>query len=60
MKDNYRSVLIWLLVYVVAISATAGTACIFDFVPCLSTGDTRQWVLQLLAVVVALLAGNQK
>ena len=60
MNKNYRQVLIWLLVYVVAISATIGSICILDWIPCLDTRDTRQWTMQLIAVVVALLAGNQK
>jgi len=60
MNNNYRLVLIWLLVYIVGISATIGSLCILDWIPCLNTGDTRQWTMQLIAVIVALLAGNQK
>jgi len=52
--------LIWLLVYVVAISGTVGAICNFDAIPCEQSGDTTQWVLQLIAVIVSLLAGDKK
>ena len=58
--NNTRTILVWLLVYVIAVSATIGSACVLDFVPCLASGDTRNWVLQLIAVIVALLAGGEK
>ena len=59
-KNESRVILVWLLVYVIALSATVGTACVLDWVPCLSTGDTRNWVLQLIAVVIALLAADRE
>ena len=58
--NSTRVILVWLLVYVIAVSATIGSACVLDLVPCLSTGDTRNWVLQLIAVIIALLAGGEK
>jgi hypothetical protein len=54
-----ESILVWLLVYLVGISGTVGAVCYFDAVPCGSTGDTRNWLLQLIAVVVSLIAGNK-
>jgi hypothetical protein len=54
-----ENILVWLLVYLVGISGTVGAVCYFDFVPCGSTGDTRNWLLQLIAVVVSLIAGNK-
>jgi hypothetical protein len=29
-------------------------------IACLKTGDTTQWTLQLIAVIVSLLAGDKK
>ena len=55
---NWRLILVWLLVYIVALSTTIGSLCVLDSVKCLDSGDTRQWVLQLISVVVALLAGK--
>ena len=55
-----QTILIWLLVYVVAISGTVGAICNFDAIPCEQSGDTTQWVLQLIAVIVSLLAGDKK
>jgi hypothetical protein len=53
-----QRILIWLLVYLVALSATIGSVCYIDNISCGKTGDTREWVLQLVAVVVSLLAGT--
>ena len=54
-----EKILIWLLVYLAGISGTVGAACYFDAVPCGKSGDTREWLLQLIAVVVSLLAGSK-
>jgi hypothetical protein len=51
--------LTWLLVYVVVISSTTGAICYFDVVKCGHTGDTREWMLQLMAVIVSLIAGGK-
>ena len=51
--------MVWLLVYLAGISGTVGAACYFDAVPCGKSGDTREWLLQLIAVVVSLLAGSK-
>lgn len=48
-----------MLVYIVAVSGTVGAVCNFDVIPCQKTGDTTQWTLQLIAVVVSLLAGRK-
>ena len=49
---NHQTILIWLLVYIVGISGTIGAVCNFDAVPCEKTGDTTQWMLQLIAVLL--------
>jgi hypothetical protein len=54
-----ESILAWLLAYLVGISGTVGAVCYFDAIPCGGTGDTRNWLLQLIAVVVSLIAGNK-
>lgn len=56
---NTRCILVWLLVYVIAVSATIGSVCILNEVQCLATGDTREWTMQLIAVIAALLSGTQ-
>jgi len=56
---DHETILIWLLVYIVAVSGTVGAVCNFDVIPCQKTGDTTQWTLQLIAVVVSLLAGRK-
>jgi hypothetical protein len=53
---NRELLLTLLLVYIVAISSTVGVACYLDVVKCGHTGDTREWMLQLMAVVVSLMA----
>jgi hypothetical protein len=58
LNTSMQRILVWLLVYLVALSATIGSFCYVDAVSCGKTGDTREWVLQLIAVIVSLLAGN--
>jgi hypothetical protein len=53
-----KRILVWLLVYLIALSSTIGTVCYVDSVSCGNTGDPREWILQLIAVVVSLIAGN--
>jgi hypothetical protein len=55
-----NTILLWLLVYTVGLSGTIGAVCNLDMVACLKTGDTTQWTLQLIAVIVSLLAGDKK
>ena len=52
-------ILTWLLVYIVSLSSSVGAACYLDIVKCGHTGDTREWMLQLMAVVVSLIAGSK-
>jgi hypothetical protein len=52
-------ILVLLLVYLVGLSGSIGAICYLDAVKCGKTGDTKDWLLQLIAVVVGLLAGGR-
>jgi hypothetical protein len=52
--------LIFLLIYVICVSATIESVCNFDTVPCGTTGDSTKWLLQVIAIIVSLLAGIKK
>ena len=59
MKWTLEILLGWLMVYVIGLSATVGSVCYFDVVRCGHTGDTREWIMQILAVIVSLIAGGR-
>jgi len=52
-------ILVLLLVYLMSLSGTIGAVCYLDVVSCGRTGDTKEWLLQLIALVVGLLAGGR-
>jgi len=49
-------VLLLLLIYVIGLSSTIGSICYLDVVKCGKTGDTREWLLQLISIIVSLMA----
>ncbi len=53
-----EKVLIYLLAFLIGSAALVGEICYFDKVSCGNTGDTRQWLIALIGMVVCLLKGG--